>query len=99
MNGAALLPLGARIMSDRSEQAKSIFLEALDEHAPQAWPAFLEQACAGDAVLRAAVEKLLRARAELGSFHEEPRSPLGPTVDEPIAERPGTVIGQYKLLE
>ena len=85
-------------MSDSSQQAKAIFLAALDDHTPEQWPAFLEQACADDAGLRAAVEKLLSARAELGSFHEGP-SPLETTVDASIRERPGTVIGAYKLLE
>src|SRR5262245_15307439 len=86
-------------MGEPSNQAKAIFLAAIEEHAPEQWPAFLEQACAGDVRLRAEVEKLLRARAELGSFHEAPRSALVPTVDEPVTERPGTVIGPYKLLE
>src|SRR5262245_10440059 len=86
-------------MGEPSNQAKAIFLAAIEEHAPEQWPAFLEQACAGDVRLRAEVEKLLRARAELGSFHEAPRSALVPTVDEPVSERPGTVIGPYKLLE
>jgi serine/threonine protein kinase len=86
-------------MGDMSNQAKSIFLAALEEHAPECWPAFLEEACAGDAGLRAEVEKLLRARSELGSFHEAPRSPVPATLDEPARERAGTVIGPYKLLE
>src|ERR1700687_249369 len=85
-------------MSDRSEQAKSIFLEAL-EQAPEQWPPFLEQACAGDAGLRAAIEQLLRAQGEIGAFHEEPRPPIAETVDERTTERPGSVIGPYKLLE
>jgi WD40 repeat protein/serine/threonine protein kinase len=66
-------------MSDRAQQAKSIFLEAIEQHAPAEWPAFLEQACAGDTALRAGVEKLLRAQAEIGSFHEE----AADTVDPP----------------
>ncbi|HVC95161.1 MAG TPA: serine/threonine-protein kinase, partial [Pirellulales bacterium] len=86
-------------MSKQSEQAKAIFLEALDKHAPEHWPAFLEQACAGDAALRADVEELLRARAEIGSFHEQPRISLGETVDQLTTEHPGTVIGPYKLLQ
>jgi eukaryotic-like serine/threonine-protein kinase len=85
-------------MSDRSERAKSIFLEAL-EQTPDQWPPFLEHACAGDAALRSGVEQLLRAQAEIGSFHEEPRPRIPETVDESITERPGTVIGHYKLLE
>jgi serine/threonine protein kinase/tetratricopeptide (TPR) repeat protein len=86
-------------MDERSNRAKSIFLEAIEEHTTERWPAFLEQACAGDVVLRSEVEKLLRAQAEMGSFHEPPGSVLLETVDHPIHERPGTVIGPYKLLE
>src|SRR5438874_113075 len=99
-------------MSQPAERAKSIFLEALDKHAPDQWPAFLEQACAGDAVLQASVEKLLRAQAEIGSFHEEARAAVAmaatgafPSVPEeelaavPPSERPGTMIGPYKLLQ
>ncbi len=88
---------GATIMSDPSNQAKSIFLAALEGHSPEQWPAFLERACGGDAGLRAEVEKLLHARAELGSFHEAPRS--GTTVDAAVGEQPGAAIGRYKLLE
>src|SRR6516164_9540538 len=86
-------------MGDPSNPAKSIFLAALEEHTPEQWPAFLEQACAGDNQLRAEVERLLRARAELGSFHETPRSALLPTLDEPAREQPGAAVGPYKLLE
>jgi serine/threonine protein kinase len=86
-------------MSERSNQAKSIFLAAIDEHAPEEWPALLEQACPGDAQLRAEVERLLRAQAAIGSFHEAPRLAVPATADERVSERPGTIIGQYKLLE
>ena len=47
-------------MSDQSNRAKAIFLAAIEEHVPEQWAAFLEQACAGDVLLRAEVEKLLR---------------------------------------
>jgi hypothetical protein len=57
-------------VSDSSNQAKSIFLAAIEEHRPEQWPGFLDQACAGDVRLRGEVEKLLRSRSELGSFHE-----------------------------
>jgi serine/threonine protein kinase len=90
---------GAKIMGEQSNQVKAIFLEALEQHAPEQWPAFLEQACADDVRLRANVEKLLRAQAEMGSFHEAPRSALLATINHRITEGPGTVIGPYKLLE
>jgi serine/threonine protein kinase len=86
-------------MAEQSRQAKSIFLAAIEEHMPEHWSAFLEQACAGDVFLRARVEKLLHAQASLGSFHEARRLALPATLDEPVTERPGTIIGPYKLLE
>ena len=82
-------------MGEQSHRAKAIFLKAIEEHAPEQWPAFLEQACAGNVRVRAEVEKLLRAQLALGSFHEAPRSALSVTIDEPITERPGTIIGPY----
>lgn len=47
--------------------AKSVFLAALEKADPSDRAAFLEQACAGDAALRARVEELL-AGHESGSF-------------------------------
>src|SRR5262245_45924732 len=85
-------------MSVPSEQAKALFLEATERHAPEEWPAFLDQACAGDAELRAAVERLLRAREKLGSFHENAGPHLASTADVGEKERAGTVIGPYKLV-
>jgi hypothetical protein len=86
-------------MSTPSDRARSIFLEVVERHALEQWPAVLDRACGDAAALRADVERLLRARAELGSFHEEARPPLVATIDLPAAEEPGTVIGPYKLLE
>jgi serine/threonine protein kinase/Tfp pilus assembly protein PilF len=43
------------------------------------------------------VEALLKAYEEAGSFLEPPG--LVATVDDPVRERPGSVIGPYKLLE
>src|SRR5438552_16967534 len=84
-------------MNARSESAKSIFLEAIEKHLPEQWPAFVERACGDNPSLKVGVEKLLRAQRELGSFHEPARS--SETVDEPVREGCGSVIGPYKLLE
>jgi len=86
-------------MGEPFQQAKSIFLAAIEDHAPAERLAFLEKVCCGDAGLRAEVDKLLHAHSELGSFHESPRQALPATVDNPISERPGTLLGPYKLLE
>lgn len=55
--------------------------------------------CAGNADLRANVEQLLRAHQAMGSIHGgDQRPPV--TIDRPAGvERPGTVIGPYKLIE
>src|SRR5437667_331408 len=50
--------------------------------------------------LRKHIEGLLEMHRQLGSFLEAPSPAPAATVDEPpVAERPGTVIGSYKLLE
>jgi serine/threonine protein kinase/tetratricopeptide (TPR) repeat protein len=84
-------------MAEQSNRAKSIFLEAVDGHPPEGWPAFLDGACAGDAPLRAEVEKLLRAQMALGSFQEATRP--APAAGEPADEGPGTAVGPYRVLE
>src|SRR5262249_50688655 len=58
-----------------------------------------DRACV-DTLLRAQVESMLRDHERLGSFLESPASPAPATVDRRSdLERPGTVIGAYKLLE
>jgi serine/threonine protein kinase len=85
-------------MGEQSVGAKSLFLAAI-ERPPEEWPTFLDQACAGNGQLHAEVQKLLRAQAALGSFHEAPQSSLRETVDHAFGERPGAAIGPYKLLQ
>jgi serine/threonine protein kinase len=87
------------MIGEQSNRAKSIFLAAIEGRTPDQWPAFLNEACDGDAPLRTEVEKLLRAQADIGSFHEEAPADLPPTAEERVSERPGTTIGPYKLLE
>src|SRR5262245_39210374 len=75
---------------------ESIFAEALDKGSSQECAAFLDSVCGTDAALRARVENLLKSHEQAGSFL---RKPLAATMDEPARERPGTVIGPYKLLQ
>ncbi len=85
-------------MNDGKSDAKAIFLEALDCKGADELARFLDQACGTDPALRPRVEELLRAHQDAGAF-------LGgagrqdDTRDHPIVERPGTIIGPYKLLE
>jgi serine/threonine protein kinase len=78
---------------------EEIFHEALDRNPPAERAAYLELACAGNPGLRASVEALLRANVGASAFLASPVSSACATVDEPLTERPGTVIGAYKLLE
>src|SRR5260370_14314959 len=80
------------------DYARSLFLAAL-ERAPDQWSAFLEEACVDNAELRARVDQLLHAHQAMGSIHGGGADAPAASIDDPITERPGTVIGPYKLLE
>jgi serine/threonine protein kinase/tetratricopeptide (TPR) repeat protein len=102
-------------MSLDPQRLKELFLgaaEITDSAQRQAW---LGQECGQDLDLLARVQALLEAREAPESFldvlappavapqeelSQTQRSVLAATIDEPaISERPGTVIGSYKLLE
>jgi serine/threonine protein kinase/tetratricopeptide (TPR) repeat protein len=87
------------IMADESDRVRSIFLAAIEQHAPDGWPDFLDEACAHEPALRGRVERLLRAQVQLGTFHEQLKPRRLAILDEPPAEGPGAVVGPYKLLE
>ena len=79
---------------------RSIFIAALEKDDATERAAYLDQACAGDELLRARIERLLKAHEPADSFLERGPAVLDATDNfEPIAERPGTVIGPYKLIE
>jgi serine/threonine protein kinase/WD40 repeat protein len=74
--------------------------EAALELPPENRGAYLEGVCGGDASLRQRLEALLGNHDRAGSFLEKPAVQAVATTDEPAAgERPGTIIGPYKLLE
>jgi serine/threonine protein kinase len=77
---------------------EELFQQALTKP-PGERAAFLDEACAGNPALRERLQVLLHVHENPGSFLQ-PRSPSQvATLDDPISERPGTVIGPYKLLE
>src|SRR5262249_26240625 len=92
-------------MNADPDPAKAIFLEAVERHAPDQWPAFLDRACAGRPDLRRRVEALLEAHREVGTAnHRElpegaDAGPVAAVDEQPMREQPGAVIGPYKLLE
>src|SRR5262245_22321561 len=77
---------------------QSIFLAALELPTPAERAAYLKGACGADPALLANVQQLLAAHENDDDFLDRP--PPNATVDEqPVTERPGTVIGPYKLKE
>jgi serine/threonine protein kinase/WD40 repeat protein len=88
-------------MSEPERQIVSLLGEAVEYSSPEERAAFLDEACAGDVAKRARVEELLRAYQAAGNFLQGNRLSSEPaaTVDDPTRERPGTIIGPYKLME
>jgi serine/threonine protein kinase len=78
---------------------RDIFDAALAITNPAERSAYLAKVCAGNPGLRQHIEGLLAVHGQLGSFLEAPAPCLAATVEDPIRERPGTVIGPYKLME
>src|SRR5262245_58484858 len=73
---------------------EEFFHRALDRPTLAEQLAFLNQACANQPELRLRVERLLRSHRREDSFLSVP-----PTTYEARVEKPGTVIGPYKLIE
>ncbi len=78
---------------------EEIFHQARARTDPDERAAYVEQACGGNAALRASVEALLRADVGATGFMDRTAPDVDATLDVPIGERPDTVIGPYKLIE
>lgn len=57
-------------------QAKSIFLSAVEEHSPEKWGTYLDSACCGDTELRQRVEALLAAHQGEDRLLDDPEAAL-----------------------
>ncbi len=84
-------------MSKLSNNAREIFLKAIEGHQPDDWSGYLDEACGDDADLRDRVEKLLRAHQDLGTFAEQTHSVVNGAGT--ATEKPGDIVGHYKLLQ
>src|SRR6516225_12425086 len=80
-----------------SEQ--SIFLHAVGLASPADRAAYLEEVCRDNPRLRVEFDALLAAHDRLDADPPPSGRELSRTIDEPTTERPGTVIGPYKLVE
>jgi serine/threonine protein kinase/tetratricopeptide (TPR) repeat protein len=89
-------------MHNAVHRIDEIFWEAAQLRPGDQRDSYLTRACGDDPELRQRVERLLRVQPKIEGFLERPFPGPGepPTVDEaPSLERPGTMIGPYKLLE
>jgi serine/threonine protein kinase/tetratricopeptide (TPR) repeat protein len=86
-------------MSSEPINAETLFARAIEIESPAERAAYLDRACADNPALRLEVEQLVADHFRAGTFLESPPVQLAATVDEPSTERPGAVIGPYKLLE
>src|SRR5262245_627182 len=86
-------------MAAETPNFDDIFCGAIEIASAEDRDAYVAQACGLDLELRDRMEKLLDAHFRAGNFLESPAPGLALTMDEPISERPGTVIGHYKLME
>ena len=82
-----------------SPEVTSIFCAAVDLSSPEECAAYVQRACGTDGDLHRRVEKLLDAHFRAGNFLQSPDDASQQVVDAVIQERPGSVIGPYKLLE
>lgn len=78
-----------------SDNAKAIFLQAVEKHSPEEWQEFLDQACGDDSKLRGHVEGLLQAHTEDDSLFDRVEATQN---YEPLV-LPGQMLGPYKIRE
>jgi WD40 repeat protein/serine/threonine protein kinase len=89
-------------MTTWNPRTNELFLKAVELGAAGQRQQYLDAMCGTDAALRAEVESLLEASARAGRFLESaaPALPRSAAIAKSlVTERPGTVIGPYKLLE
>ena len=78
---------------------KSIFGRAMEIVSPTGRAAYLEEACGADSGLRAEIEALIKYHGRAGEFMGKPVAGDATEDFEQITEKPGAVIGPYKLME
>ena len=87
-------------MSTRQKDEKSIFKTALELTTEAERIAYVDKVCAADPALRARILALLEAHENKGDFLEALLDePVVSLDDQELKEKPGAVIGRYKLLE
>src|SRR3954464_13712997 len=92
------------------QKARALFLHAVGKLPPEQWDGYVGEACCGNIELEQQVGQLLQVHREAGSFLDRPAAAVGATgaftsvsgeegAAVALRERPGTIIGPYKLLQ
>jgi hypothetical protein len=80
-------------MSDTTDRTESIFAAAVELTNAEERSTLLERACAGDSVLRARIEALLRAHARIGHVLDQP---VPGDLEAIAAESAGLLVRLYE---
>jgi serine/threonine protein kinase/Tfp pilus assembly protein PilF len=86
-------------MAVKPLEEKDIFNGARQIAAPEERLVYLQEACGNNPAAMRRILELLQVYDQEKSFLEASPLAVAATTDEPIAERPGTIIGPYKLME
>ena len=79
---------------------KAVFNTARKIRDAGARDSYLQLACSGNSDALQQIRELLRVHQEEASFLEDPAAAFAATVTPaPLSEKPGTVVGPYKLLQ
>jgi tetratricopeptide (TPR) repeat protein len=89
-------------MNERTTKIESIYLAAMELSSPEERERYLNEACAGDPVLRREVDALLQSAEAADAFFQAGREACRVAEANPVpvlTEKPGDYIGRYKLLQ
>src|SRR5262245_25318187 len=86
-------------MAENFDKLMLVFQEALEKYPPEKWDGFVRDASGNDEELCRHACQLLQAHANGDSLLDRPAVAASLTLDQPITEMPGTIIGPYKLLQ
>jgi serine/threonine protein kinase len=77
----------------------AIFCQAIEIDSPEERDTYIDRACGDDQQLRGQIVRLLDAHFHGGSILDSPPNGLAATIERPVTEQPGAIIGPYKLLQ
>ena len=86
-------------VNPKKPSVDEVFDEALRRSPGEDRNSYVDAACGDDAPLRQRVERLLQAAGDANSFLEAAAIDPSSTISKTIAEKPGDVVGDFRLLQ